>query len=357
MFSSRVQKTLLFLFLLITISCQKKELFKNSNVVDFEKLMGVDTKYWQHIQQSEDWQNLRKFRDLFVDNYQNSSPNFTERKIPKVLHIIWLGPRDFPHQSQKNLATWQENNPDWKIKFWSDRPRKIALSNISYEEVHASCFDDLYDCYLRSQNYGEKSDVLRYEILYREGGVYSDHDVECMQSFAAIIDNYDFFCGIEPPHAPIVNGAVTACNNLIGVVPNHPILKQCIDTVRFQWNEWEVLYGGKDRESTIYRVAHRTFAPFDAAVKQLAGKSGFRDIVFPAGFFNRLENKYGLFAHHYYQTSWFEEEKTFEKKMRRRMEYIAKKSHRIYLLVWTLLGLNALIIGYLIFLHRKKTGV
>lgn len=39
-----------------------------------------------------------------------------------------------------------------------------------------------------AKNYGEKSDILRYEILFVYGGVYADVDVECLQPFDALAE-------------------------------------------------------------------------------------------------------------------------------------------------------------------------
>ena len=36
---------------------------------------------------------------------------------------------------------------------------------------------------------GEKSDIFRYEILYRFGGVYVDTDFECIKPFECFAQN------------------------------------------------------------------------------------------------------------------------------------------------------------------------
>ena len=43
-------------------------------------------------------------------------------------------------------------------------------------------------------NFGEKSDILRLEILYQMGGIYVDMDFECLQNMdnlLQMIDNYN----------------------------------------------------------------------------------------------------------------------------------------------------------------------
>jgi mannosyltransferase OCH1-like enzyme len=40
----------------------------------------------------------------------------------------------------------------------------------------------------RASNFGEKSDIWRYEILFRLGGVYVDTDFECVRPFDSLLE-------------------------------------------------------------------------------------------------------------------------------------------------------------------------
>ncbi|GAB4189643.1 MAG: hypothetical protein Tsb0015_10430 [Simkaniaceae bacterium] len=355
----KILKDLVFFVWLLLLfgasSCEKGAKKKEEiNYLDFEQLMGKSTDLWQYIQDSCDHNNLLRFKTLFLKQAPYLGKKKSTDSIPKTLHLIWLGPRSFPQTSIKNVYSWVERNPNWQVKFWTDRPRELPHPGLELCLVEDFSFANLEKCYKESTNFGEKSDILRYEILLKEGGVYVDHDVECFKSFDSLLDSFDFFCGIEPPHPPVVNGSVTVCNNLIASIPNHPILQKSIHLVKNRWEAGKKMFEGNDAEMTIQRVAYRTFAAFDLAVKELAGEENRKDIVFPAGYFNRLEKKYGLFAHHYYDTTWFENETKFEKAIRRRIEYIAKKNNQILGLIGILTVLNFTALGFVVFLCRRK---
>ncbi len=69
-----------------------------------------------------------------------------------------------------------------------------------------------------AKNYGEKSDVFRYEILYRYGGTYLDTDYQCIQPLDIFHKAHYFYTGIMNA------GEVLLAIGLIGSVPGHKIL-------------------------------------------------------------------------------------------------------------------------------------
>ena len=64
---------------------------------------------------------------------------------------------------------------NWTLKLWTDE----NIKDLNFDNR------DIFD---KADNYGMKSDILRYEILYREGGIYIDIDYECLQSIENIIN-------------------------------------------------------------------------------------------------------------------------------------------------------------------------
>ena len=69
-------------------------------------------------------------------------------------------------------------------------------------------------------NPGEQSDVLRYELLYRYGGVYVDVDMLCtnLDGVADLAQSCRFFAGVSNTRVWELNNAV------IGAAPRHPLL-------------------------------------------------------------------------------------------------------------------------------------
>ena len=80
------------------------------------------------------------------------------------------------------------------------------------------------DNYNRTNNLGSKSDIFRYEILYRYGGLYIDTDFECLKSFNDLT-HLDFFTGTGHIDSPVVFNGLIACK------PKHNIIKKLIDDI------------------------------------------------------------------------------------------------------------------------------
>lgn len=317
----------------------------------FDELMGNKLPSWSLIRSNEDRENLAFFRQIFENQAKTSS----KKKIPKIAHFIWIGPREFPQSSHQNVASWVKLHPDWKFYYWTDRDRPLPHPHMEVKKIDEFTWNCLADCFQKSDNYAEKADVLRYEILFSQGGVYIDHDVKCLQSFDHLMQQYDFFCGLELPSEGPLRSTVHVTNNLIATVPNHPILKYCLDWLPANWDRIQNMFPGEKKESIIARVANRTFFAFANGVRQFANQDS--DMVFPAFYFNAPSDDQALYARHLYAGTWFENETPFEKMVRERMMMISKKNNKILLLVGVLCALNILVFVFLFLLvmNLKKT--
>lgn len=347
----RLIKLFLPLFLLLLMACEKTERVKQNG--DFNTLMGSNKSVWQFVKTHEDYENLQCFKELYERNKELQFLSTNQVKIPKVVHFIWLGPNPFPKDSIENVNSWVDEHPDWTFKFWTDRRRPLPNKKMELHSIADFKFQTLKDQFEESNNYAEKSDLLRYEILYQEGGLYVDHDVKCFKSFDPFHQGFDLYCGIEPPHEPVVSSSISVCNNVIGARAGHPVLKKCIDLIESRWETYSIAYPGEDKESIIYRVAHRSFAPFDMAMRELGGEGENKDIAFPAAYFNRIDEDFALFAHHYYASTWFADESKFEKNVRRRLVAISRKNNQILLFNGVILSANVLLFACLFFQYRN----
>jgi mannosyltransferase OCH1-like enzyme len=66
---------------------------------------------------------------------------------------------------------------------------------------------------VRARTASELSNLVRYEILSRHGGIYVDTDVECRRSFKPVLHGIEAFAGLELP------GRVGTA--VLGAVPGH----------------------------------------------------------------------------------------------------------------------------------------
>ncbi len=341
----KISVTLLSVIALSFCGCHKKKEIQDD---DFRAQMGQNTPFWKHVVTNEDFGYLQIFEKNFLTNkhlqYRKNSP----KNIPRTLHFIWLGPREFPRDSIANIRSWVEKNPSFKYIFWTDRKREQVHPDLEYRVFDEYPYSTLKEEYYLSNNYAERSDILRYEILFNEGGLYVDHDVICYRSLDSLVNNFDFVCGLEPPHSPKISSSISVCNNIIASVPHHPFLGETISRVKERWNRVERAFPGTDQESTIYRVAHRTFGAFDDAVRENISHSDLKNMVLPAGYFNSLGTKTGSFAHHLYSGTWYKTEDPFENLVRKQLDKMAKKSNKMLLLGAFSLLINVGIVAWLI---------
>ena len=335
--------------------CSKKKDTKEKN--DFETLMGREEPAWQYVQTREDFENLNFFKMVYEKNIPFLGMKSSMFRVPKVAHFIWIGSKPFPRDSVENIRTWIAKHPDWTFKFWTDRDRPLPHKQMQMARVQDLQFIKLHDCYKKSDNYGEKSDILRYEILYQEGGLYIDHDVKCMQSFEPLNKGFDFFCGMELPYKTSLSSSVLPTNNIIGSRPGHPILKRCMDWLADNWDRIENEYPGKERDSVINRVSHRTFLVLGESFKNLANQDGNRDIALPTYYFNAKDDKRAIFSRHLYQGTWFENESEFEKLVRERLVKITKKTNKILVFFGVFSLLNIVGFALLFIKYRNRRTV
>lgn len=236
------------------------------------------------------WELYSFFKRLF-EKYNPLNIKLKKRvTIPRIIHQIWLG-SSVPEVYKQYMQSWIDHHPEWEYKLWTDENvHEITLYN-----------QDFFDA---TANYGAKSDILRWEILYQFGGLYVDMDYECLASFEPFHHRYDFYTGIQPLDTFMIQlGAA-----LVGSRPGHPILKHCIETIKDDWH----LKGAPKKTGPIH---------FTKSFYLFAGKDGSIDIALPAFYVYPLGSqeavqeasmqkwiKQGSFAVHWWSKSWMPKE-------------------------------------------------
>lgn len=103
--------------------------------------------------------------------------------IPKIIHYCWFGQGELPPLAKKCIASWRKFFPDYEIKEWNE-------DNF---DVHAIPYTA--QAY-KHKKYAFVSDYARFKILYENGGIYFDTDVEVIKSMDDILTKGSFF-GLE----------------------------------------------------------------------------------------------------------------------------------------------------------------
>jgi len=124
--------------------------------------------------------------------------------IPKSLHFIWLG-QLIPEKYQKNILTFRPNNPEYEINLWTEVITDELRANMTsvnvrdiMPEIARYITKPLFD---KATNVGAKSDILRYEIVYQNGGTYADTDSLSVLPFNDLLTHSWVTNSLEPWHA------------------------------------------------------------------------------------------------------------------------------------------------------------
>ena len=137
--------------------------------------------------------------------------------IPKKVHYIWLGGKPKDKLTEICLLTWQDKMPDYEFIEWNEK--NLDLDKISQEcEYFAEC---------RKRNlYAFMADYLRIKILYEQGGIYIDTDVQAIKPLDDLLNNNLLLgyeeCTIEKENKQIGTG-------LIGAEKNNSFIKKIYD--------------------------------------------------------------------------------------------------------------------------------
>ncbi len=215
--------------------------------VDFDTSMDIAHLY-KYVEKNQPYTNyflaiLRMVyqRAMMIDNNCDSATPL----IPHIIHIIWLGPK-LPDYWQRCVQSWRLHHPSWTIFLYLDHMNLVADEGnhlTSFEEVENSLKNPLYSWYAvdvnrlkfdnkkifdSRSNYAERSDILRFEALYRFGGLYVDVDCEALKSFDEFHNRYLWYAGIHPLDTNIVQIG----SALIGSSAGHPIIKACCAEIK-----------------------------------------------------------------------------------------------------------------------------
>ena len=95
--------------------------------------------------------------------------------IPKVIHYCWFGKGKLPKLAENCIASWKKYCPDYKIVCWSEENFDITQNKYAEEAYNAG-------------KWAFVSDYVRLKVLYDEGGIYLDTDVELIKPLDKLIE-------------------------------------------------------------------------------------------------------------------------------------------------------------------------
>ena len=164
--------------------------------------------------------NISKIDEWLLLSYQfkkyiEKSNIYDESKVqnPKKIHQIWLGEKSMQGICKKWMNSWKDLNPQWEYKLWDEK--NIKELNI----------DDL-NVYSKKFNPGYRSDILRYIILKKFGGMYVDIDFECIKPLPTNFLQYKFIAGMMFGNNPCIG------NSILMSAPNFLLMDNILSYIK-----------------------------------------------------------------------------------------------------------------------------
>ena len=98
--------------------------------------------------------------------------------IPKLIHIIWMqGVATMPTHYLNCCQSWEKHHKGWDVKVWA-KETLLTLQNAWVLDIDDPTL---------------QSDVARFEIVKKFGGVYVDCDMLCLKPIDPLIASCDAF--------------------------------------------------------------------------------------------------------------------------------------------------------------------
>ena len=146
----------------------------------------------------------------------------------KTIHYFWFGGNPKSKLIEKCIASWRKYFPDFEIKEWNED---------NFDVRQNKYISQAYD----AKKYAFVSDFARFKVLYDEGGLYFDTDVEAVRSFYELFES-EAFSGFET-EKHINPGLV-----LWAKEPGNEIIKQMLDSYE---NDAFVNSDGTNNDATV----------------------------------------------------------------------------------------------------------
>ncbi|MBQ3795648.1 MAG: glycosyl transferase [Butyrivibrio sp.] len=99
--------------------------------------------------------------------------------IPKKIHYFWFGGNEKNSKVKKCISSWKKFCPDYEIIEWNEE-------NYDYKK---------HPFMLKAYNEGKwafVSDYARLDVLYSQGGIYLDTDVELIRGIDDLLHNHAY---------------------------------------------------------------------------------------------------------------------------------------------------------------------
>lgn len=213
--------------------------------------------------------------------------------IPQIIHYCWFGNNAKTQLAKRCIRSWRKFFPEYQIVEWNEKNYDIQSAPLYVRQAY------------EAKKWAFVSDYVRFDILYRVGGIYFDTDVEVVKSMDDILD----LCGYAGCEIDGGDDSLIRVNpgNGMAFEPANIICKDVLDTFI---NDTFITNNGEFNYKTI--VDRTTDVLLNRGLKNAGGQQVVEGVrVFPKEFFAPIDCSTGIMKRtpqtrsiHWWDASW-----------------------------------------------------
>ena len=212
--------------------------------------------------------------------------------IPKVIHYCWFGKNQKNRAIEKCILSWKKYCPDYQIIEWNEENFDVHCNPYVEEAYYA-------------KKWSFVADYARLWIVYHNGGIYLDTDVEIVRNLDGLLANPAYFGFEDQTH---INTGVG-----FGAEKGNPIVKCMLDDYD------SVHFLREDGSYDLTTCPYRNTKAIEKYVKGISDTTIINRIndatFFPKEYFcpldwetKTMKKTKHTFSVHWFDASWMQEE-------------------------------------------------
>lgn len=222
--------------------------------------------------------------------------------IPKMIHYCWFGRNKKSDLAIKCIESWKKYCPDYQIIEWNEDNYDVASAPVFVRQA------------LKKKLWAFATDYIRYDVVYRHGGIYLDTDVELVGSLNPFLNDSAFF-GFQKKDRFTVNSGLG-----FGAEQGNPFLlelKKVYESSSLIIDGTVNLQTNSSKEESVF-IAHGLIPNGKSHVLdnrvQIYAKEYFAPLNNKTGVMDRTEKTVAI---HWYGKSWEQSAQKVKQKKKR----------------------------------------
>ena len=139
--------------------------------------------------------------------------------IPKIIHYCWFGGNPKPELAQRCIKSWKKYCFGYRIIEWNESNYDLSQAPLYVRQAY------------EAKKWAFVTDYVRLQVVYENGGIYVDTDVEFRKRPDSLLCNNAYFGFETPVHVAtgLGFGAVKGCPILREMMKDYEHIPFCLE--------------------------------------------------------------------------------------------------------------------------------